>query len=134
MITPRHSITEGTYTPRFLKHYYFKDEMLDQLYLADRILQYLVLQQLKPTFPYVMNPNCYHLHGPTGVQLATQRIREALATEKPQYIIRVDIKSYYKSIQHHVLIEDIKSYYTDTKVQSMLENIVRNPIETPRGG
>lgn len=80
-----------------------------------------------------MNPNCYHLHGPTEVQLATQKVREALATEKPKYIIRADIKSYYKSIQHHVLIEDIKRYYTDTKVQAMLENIIRNPIETPRG-
>jgi RNA-directed DNA polymerase len=41
--------------------------------------------------------------------------------------------SYYKSIQHHVLIEDIRRYYTDLKVQNMLENIIKNPIETPRG-
>ena len=127
------SMIEGTYTPRFLKRYYFKEEMLDQLYLADKVLQHLLLQQLKLTFPHVMNLNCYHLYGPTGVQLATQKIREILATQKPKYIIRTDIKSYYKSIQHHVLIDDIKRYYTDTKVQSMLENIVRNPIETPRG-
>ncbi|MFO9538635.1 reverse transcriptase domain-containing protein, partial [Legionella pneumophila serogroup 1] len=127
------SLIEGTYTPRFLKRYYFKDEMLDQLYLADRVLQNLLLQQLKPTFPYVMNPNCYHVHGPSGVQLAAQRIRETLATKHYKYIIRADIKSYYKSIQHHVLIEDIKRYYFDTKVQLMLEQIVRNPIETPRG-
>ncbi|WP_084602185.1 reverse transcriptase domain-containing protein [Legionella fallonii] len=124
---------EGTYTPRFLKRYYFKEEVLDQLYLADKVLQHLLLQQLKLTFPHVMNLNCYYLYGPTGVQLATQKIREILATQKPKYIIRADIKSYYKSIQHHVLIDDIKRYYTDTKVQSMLENIVRNPIETPRG-
>lgn len=127
------SIIEGTYIPRFLKRYYFKDEMLDQLYLVDRVLQHLLLQQLKPTFPYVMNPNCYHLHGPSGVQLATQRIREVLATKKNKYIIRADIKSYYKSIQHQVLIDDLRHYYTDSKVQSMLEHIVRNPIETPRG-
>jgi RNA-directed DNA polymerase len=127
------SMIEGTYTPRFLKRYYLKDEMLDQLYLADRVLQYVLLQQLKPTFPYVMNPNCTHLHGPAGVQLATQRIREALATGKYKYIIRADIKSYYKSIQHHVLIEDIKRHYTDIKVQLILENVIRNPIETPRG-
>ena len=56
------SIINGTYTPRFLKRYYFKDEMLDQLYLADRVLEYLILQQLKPTFSYVMNPNCVNQH------------------------------------------------------------------------
>lgn len=115
-----------------LKRYYFKDEMFDQLYLADRVLQNVLLQQLKPTFPYVMNPNCYHLHGPSGVQLATQKIWETVATEHYKYIIRADIKSYYKSIQHHVLIEDIKRYFFDTKVQLMLEQIVRNSIEMPR--
>ncbi len=127
------SIIDGTYTPRFLKRYYFKEEMLDQLHMSDRVLQHLILQQLKLTFPHVMNPNCYHLHGPSGVRMATQQLREVLATQKPKYIIRADIKSYYKSIQHHVLIKDVRRYYTDPKVQHMLENIIKNPIETPRG-
>lgn len=127
------SIINGTYTPRFLKRHYFKDEMVDQLHLSDRILQNLLLKQLKPTFSYVMNPNCYHLHGPSGVRLATQRIKEVLSEQKPKYIIRADIKSYYKSIQHHLLIQDVKRYYSDPKCQVMLENIIKNPIETPRG-
>lgn len=127
------SIINGTYTPRLLKRYYFKDEMVDQLHLSDRILQNLLLKQLKSTFSHVMNPNYYHLHGPSGVKLATQRIKEVLATQKPKYIIRADIKSYYKSIQHHILLQDIKRHYSDPKVQVMLENIVTNPIETPRG-
>ncbi|MFO2971142.1 reverse transcriptase domain-containing protein [Legionella pneumophila serogroup 10] len=127
------SIINGTYTPRCLKRYYFKDEMIDQLHLSDRILQNLLLKQLKLTFTHVMNPNCYHLHGPSGVKLATQRIKQVLAEQKPKYIIRADIKSYYKSIQHHLLIQDVKRYYSDPNVQSMLENIIKNPIETPRG-
>ena len=127
------SIINGTYTPRFLKRHYFKDEMVDQLHLSDRILQNLLLKQLKPTFTHVMNPNCYHLHGPSGVKLATQRIKDVLATQQPKYIIRADIKSYYKSIQHHILLQDIKRHYSDPSVHVMLENIVKNPIETPRG-
>ena len=47
--------------------------------------------------------------------------------------LRADIKSYYKSIQHHLLIDDIKQYYSDPHVQQVLENIIKNPIETPRG-
>jgi RNA-directed DNA polymerase len=127
------SIINGRYTPRFLKRYYFKDEMVDQLHLSDRILQNLLLKQLKPTFKEVMNPNCYHLHGPSGVKLATQRIKEVLSSQKPTYIIRADIKSYYKSIQHHLLLQDIKQHYRDPKVHAMLANIIKNPIETPRG-
>ena len=80
-----------------------------------------------------MNPNCYHLHGPSGVRIATQRIRQALQEKKPKFIIGADIKSFYKSISHHKLIQDIKQHYDDEKVQAMLEAIVTNPIETPRG-
>ena len=127
------SMVNGSYTPRHLKRHYFPDEMVDQLHLSDRILQNILLKQLKPTFPYVMNPNCYHLHGPSGVKLATQRIRQVLLDQNPQYVIRADIKSFYKSIPHHQLIQDIKQHYKDEKVQAMLEQIIINPIETPRG-
>ena len=127
------SMVNGSYTPRHLKRHYFPDEMVDQLHLSDRIFQNILLKQLKPTFPYVMNPNCYHLHGPSGVRLATQRIRQVLLDQNPKYIIRADIKSFYKSIPHHQLVQDIKQHYDDEKVQAMLKQIIINPIETPRG-
>jgi RNA-directed DNA polymerase len=127
------SIANGTYDPRHLQRHYFTDEVVDQLHPSDRILQHILLRQLKSTFPHVMNDNCYHLHGPSGVKLATQRIRETLQEQKPNYVIRADIRSFYKSIPHHKLIQDIKKYYDDRKVQTMLKNIITNPIETPRG-
>ncbi|KTC95853.1 reverse transcriptase (RNA-dependent DNA polymerase) [Legionella geestiana] len=82
-----------------------------------------------------MNPNCYHLQGPNGVKVATQKIRQVLQEKQPKYVIRADIKSFYKSISHHRLIQDINQIYDDSKVRSMLENIITNlnPIETPRG-
>lgn len=127
------SMMDGNYTPRHLKRYYFQDEMVDQLHTSDRIFQHLLLKQLKPTFKNVINPNCLHIYGPSGVKLATQRIRQVLEEEKPQYIIRADIRSFYKSIPHYKLIQDIKKLYDDPKVQFMLQEIITNPIETPRG-
>ena len=107
--------------------------MVDQLYLADRVLQNLLLQELKPTFPHVMNKNCYHLEGPGGVKSATDVILQALKEQQPQYIIRADIRSFYKSISHKLLIQEVNRYYQDPKVQEMLKNIIVNPIETPNG-
>lgn len=72
-------------------------------------------------------------HGPSGVKVATRHIRQVLKESKPQYGIRADIKSFYKSIPHHQLIEDINGLYDDPKVQRMLKEIIINPIETPRG-
>jgi RNA-directed DNA polymerase len=127
------SMVDGGYSPRHLHRYYFQDETVDQLHLSDRIFQHILLKQLKPTFVHVMNSNCFHLNGPHGVKLATERIRQVLEEKKPNYFIRADIKSFYKSILHHKLIQDIKQSYDDTKVQAMLENIITNPIDTPRG-
>ena len=122
-------VAEGTYHPRCLKRYYFTDEVVDQLHLSDKIFQHVLLQQLKPTFKHVMNKNCYHLNGPTGVKYATQRIKHVLQDQNPRYIIRADIKSFYASIPHFKLIQDIKKHYNDPKVIAMLENIIANPTQ-----
>lgn len=101
--------------------------------LSDRIMQHVLLKQLKPTFSHVMNANCMHLIGPSGVKVATQRIRQALQDDQPMYVIRADIKSFYRSIPHYKLIQDVNKHYDDPKVQAMLEDIITNPIETPHG-
>jgi retron-type reverse transcriptase len=128
-----HDLTDGGYTPRFLKRHYFPDEMIDQLHLSDRVLQHILLQQLKPTFGFVMSPRCYHLAGPSGVKRATSAVKAALEEKKPLYIIRADVKSYYKSISHRLLLQDIRSHYHDPKLHAMFERIITNPIETPKG-
>jgi RNA-directed DNA polymerase len=127
------SMVEGNYTPRHLKRYYFKDDTIDQLHVTDRIFQHILLKQLKTTFSHTVNANCLHIYGPSGVKRATQRIREVLQDDKPNYIIRADIKSFYRSIPHYKLIRDIKKTYDDPKVQAMLEQIITNDTETPRG-
>ena len=101
--------------------------------MSDRIFQHLLLKQLKPTIAHVVNPNCFHIHGPNGVKLAIQRIRQVLQEKKSNYIIRADIKSFYKLIPHHKLLQGIRKMYDDPKVLKMLEQIITNPIETPRG-
>ncbi|HVX01496.1 MAG TPA: hypothetical protein VHA52_13825 [Candidatus Babeliaceae bacterium] len=128
------SMINGTYTPHYLKRRYFYDEVVDQLHLSDRILQHILLKQLKPTIKHVTHPSCVHVHGPSkGIKIATQRIQEALKTRQYNYIIRADIRSFYKSISHFRLLDDLKKIYDDPKLISMFEQIIRNPIETGRG-
>ena len=126
-------LCHGTYSPRPLRRYYFPDERVDQVHLIDRILPHVLLKMLKPTFKYVMNANCYHLHGPAGVKYATQRIKKILAEKKPKFLIRADVRSFYQSIPYFKLIEDIKKYYDDPKLLKMFEEIIINPIDTPYG-
>ena len=93
------ALIDGTYSPRLLRRWQFQDEVVDSLYLPDYILQHLLLQVLKPTFKHIINPNCFHLLGPSsGVKLASDKVNQALETGVYQYIIRADIKPYYSSI------------------------------------
>jgi hypothetical protein len=92
-----------------------------------------LLKIIKPTFKYVLNPNCYHIAGPSGVRRATERICKVLKNEKPKYFIRADVKSYYKSIVHYKLMKDIKNNYDDCNLIKILSNIICNRIETARG-
>lgn len=87
------TMMDGSYSPRHLKRCYFSDEVVDQLHISDRIFQHILLKQLKPTFKFVMSQDVYHLSGPTGVKYATQRIRQILQEENPQYVLRVDVRS-----------------------------------------
>ena len=88
------AMADGSYDPRCLKRYYFSDEVVDHVHLSDRIFQHILLKQLKPTFKHVMNKNCYHLSGPAGVRHATERIRQMLQDDKPQFFLRADIRSF----------------------------------------
>lgn len=123
----------GDYDPQHLQRFHFKDEMVEQLEITDRVFQHILLKQLKPTFKHIINPNCLHLLGPNGVKVATQRIKEALQGGEYLYIIRADIKGFYSSIPHFKLIEDIKHTFADPKVQAIMERVITNPIETPWG-
>lgn len=93
----------------------------------------LVNAIIKEMVIHALQERIYHLHGPTGVKLATEHIRRVLREQQPKYLIRADIKSFYKSIPHYQLVQDIKQHYDDKKVQAMLEQIIINPIKTPRG-
>jgi RNA-directed DNA polymerase len=128
-------LQEGAYSPAHLRRWEFADEVVDSLTIPDRIFQHVLLQELKPTFKHVMNPNCYHLFGPSGVKLASERVKAVLEDphQKPVYVIRADVKSYYASIPHYKLVQDVNQHYDDPKVQTMCEAIIRNGLETKKG-
>ena len=69
------SLVNGTYCPQDLKRHYFEDDTVDSLHLTDRIAQNILLHEIKSTFSSVMSNHCYHLHGPHGVKLATDKVR-----------------------------------------------------------
>jgi RNA-directed DNA polymerase len=126
-------IIDGSYNPGCIERFYFSDERCDSIPVRDRVLLRVIFEELKPTFKHVISPYCYHLLGPNGVRKASADIRQALAEKKPQYFIRADIKSFFASIPHELLIKDINTYYDDPQLGRLLEQVIKTPIKTPNG-
>ncbi len=72
---------------------------------------------------------CYHLAGPNGVKNALRYIENALTTDQFQYAIRIDIKSYYASIHHRILINQVNENFDDPKVRHYLTDIITAAVD-----
>ena len=75
-------------------------------------------------------------HWPTSICKNKYKKRSANPSHEIHFLAReIDawLPKSIQSIPHHKLIQDIKKYYDDPKVQAMLEEVITNPIETPRG-
>lgn len=127
-------ILSGTFSPGCTERLLFKDGGAgDHLSIRDRVLLRVIYEELKPTFSHVMNPRCYHLQGPNGVARATADIKQALTMQKARYFIRADVKGYYASIRHDLLIQDLKTHYQDPRLMQLLSQCIKTPIKTQKG-
>ena len=109
--------------------YHFKDEIIQVWSYLDRLMLHLILKIIKPTFKHVISPLCLHLKGPSIIKNITQEIKSALNTKNFNYCLRIDIKSYYASINHKILLEQLYNNYDDPILRHYFEAIVTSGID-----
>ena len=120
---------EGHYLFSPMRQFQFEQETIRIWQYDDRIILRCLFNLLKPTFPHILSKACYHLKGPQGVKLALRHVQNALDARSFQYAIRLDIRNYYASISHPILIQQIQQHYHDPKVLRYLNDIVRNAVD-----
>ena len=112
-----------------LIQYRFKDGCVRVWSFLDRLMIHLLVTILRPTFKHVISPVCLHLKGPSAVKGITQQIKAALLTGQFQYVLRLDIKSYYASIDHRILVDQVNKTYDDPMIQHYLNAIITAGID-----
>jgi RNA-directed DNA polymerase len=119
----------GTYrfSPRI--RYHFADETPDVWEYRDRLMLTLLFQQIKSTFSHLISKRCLHLQGPNGVKTALTWLHNAMNAKPYRYVIRADIKSFYASINHRILLQQTQQAFQDPRVQHYLEAIITAPID-----
>ncbi len=122
--TPIHDYQQGQYHPKPMKKYHFPDETLIVWEFGDRLIHYLILKQIQPTFKHVFSDCCHHLNGYSGVREALSPIQDAVNSHQYKYVIRFDIKGYYASIAHDILIKQLLNNYDDPRLRTYFPLII----------
>jgi retron-type reverse transcriptase len=120
---------QGNYRFSPLQQFRFYNECVRTWNYADRIILRCLLKILMPVFKHIILDNCFHLKGPNGVKNALRYIQNALNTDKFHYAIRADIKSYYASIDHGILICQVNEHFHDPKVKHYLDHVITTAVD-----
>jgi hypothetical protein len=73
---------------------------------------------------------CTHVKGHGGAKAAVRRVMRRLDTNR--FVLKTDVKSYYASIDHHLLMDRLAVHVTDRRVLNLLGQYMRRTAE--RGG
>ncbi|MBS0351670.1 MAG: group II intron reverse transcriptase domain-containing protein [Proteobacteria bacterium] len=119
----------GNYRFSPLIRFRFADETPDMFEYRDRLMLTLLYQQIKSAFSHLISKRCLHLQGPNGVKTALTWLHNVMNAKTYHYVIRADIKGYYASIDHRILLQQTQQAFQDPRVQQYLEAITTAPID-----
>lgn len=73
-----------------------------------------------------MSPHCYHLKGNGGLKGA---IRDVMwMRNQCPFVFRTDVKSYYDSINHEILLSKLSTYVDDGKILELVRQYLNRTV------
>ena len=90
----------------------------------------LVLKALALVLAKHLPARCTHLKGHGGAKFAVREVRDHLAANR--FVLRTDVKSYYASIDHLMLLDQLAVHIADRRVLNLLGQYLGRTSE--RGG
>ena len=114
--------------------FYVNDPKLRHIHKAsvkDRLLHHAIYRQLYPFFSKTFIAHSYSCQLGKGTHRALndfhRMIRKASKNNiKICWVLQGDVKKFFDSIDHQILIDILDSYIEDKKIVELLENIIRS--------
>ena len=119
-------IRSGTYRFRELRLIKGKERIVEWWSSQDA----LVLKAIAIVLTEHLNPHlsrqCYHLAGTGGLKGAVRQVSQHL--DEHTFVFRTDVKGYYASINHHLLMDMLGQYVQEEEVIALLWGYLRRYV------
>lgn len=115
--------TTGAYKEKTIKEP--KERLIYVLpFYPDRIVQHAIINVLEPIFVKMFIKDTYACIENRGIHKGSLRIMEFV--RKNKYCLKMDIRKFYPSINHNILMQIIERKIGDKQLLRVLEDIVRS--------
>ena len=125
----RSNLLAGRYRFGLLSRVELADgEEIDLWSARDALVLKAMTIALQPVLP--ISRSCAHVKSHGGAKAAVRRVMARLADNR--FVLKTDVKSYYASIDHFLLLDQLAGYVKDRHVLNLLGQYLRRSSE--RGG
>ena len=119
-------LRSGSYLFRGLRLFWGEEQLVESWSSLDALvlkeIAIVLTEHLKPH----LSERCFHLAGSGGMKAAVREVKDNLGLL--QFVFRTDVKGYYASIYHHILMEIVKRYVKDEYVLALLWGYLRRYV------
>ena len=135
-------LANGTYTHLDYTSFYVNDPKLRHIhkaYIRDRIVHHAVHNILYPIFDEQFVYDSYSCRLDRGTHRAVSRLEKFIRqlganNTKPVYYLKCDIRKFFDSVSHTILLDILKRYISDNKTLGLIENIIDSFNHSPSCG
>lgn len=112
-----------------------KERLIFRLpYYPDRIAHHSIMNIMEPIWVKIFIKNTYSCIKERGIHKLANDIKHALKDQKEtRYCLKLDIKKFYPSIDHDILLDIIKRKVKDKRLLQLLTEIIYSADGVPIG-
>ena len=122
----RLAMLSGKYQLQAVRRVRANGETFDIWQATDALVLKAISIVLTKHLKGVVSSSCHHFVGNGGAKEAVRRVAANVSDHK--FVFRTDVKSYYASIDHDILLRQVRSHTADPIVLDLIEQYVRRHI------
>jgi hypothetical protein len=132
LLALQRALHEGTYQPgdyRLFTIYERKPRVIAAAPFCDRVVHHAVMHYLEPPFDRAFISDSYACRKGKGVHAAVDRYQAWAQTYR--YVLKMDVRQYFPSIDHERLKEKLRRRIKDVRVLDLMDRIIESAPRCP---